>query len=136
MERTPGGYVPKFPVSEPQPNSLIARLRDAHANVIAVRREFLGRMGSASGTLTSLAEELSGRLTRETLPAVRAARQRIAELAGKGSSPEVSAELDELAGKRFWNGNRDPLTSPVEVTDGAIQLTLDWLRRESGARAF
>jgi len=136
MERTPGGYVPKFPVSEPQPNSLTARLRDAHANVIAVRREFLGRKGSASGSLTSLAEELSARLKRECLPAVHVGRQRIAELAAKPLRPEVANELDELAGKIFWNGKRDPLTSPVEVTDGAVQLTLDWLRRESGTRAF
>jgi hypothetical protein len=136
MEKTPGGYVPKFPVSEPQPNSLMASLKHAYDSVLAVRREFLARKNSPSGSLTSLAEELSARLKRECLPAVHVGRQRIAELAGKGSSPEVSAELDELAGKRFWNGNRDPLTSPVEVTDGAIQLTLDWLRRESGARAF
>jgi hypothetical protein len=27
------------------------------------------------------------------------------------------------------------LTSPVEVTDGAVQLTLDWLRKEAG-RSF
>jgi hypothetical protein len=132
MERTPGGYVPKFPVSEPQPNSLMARLRDAHANVIAVRREFLGRKGSASSSLTSLAEELSGRLTRQTLPAVRAARERIAELATKAPTREVTNELDELAGKRFWNGNRDPLTSPVEVTDAAVELTINWLRKECG----
>lgn len=133
--RTPGGYVPAFPVSDPQPNSLMARLRAAHANVIAVRHEFLRRKGSASGSLAALTEELSARLERECVPAVYAGRRRISELGGKGSSPDVSAELDELAGKRFWNGKRDPLTSPVEVTDGAIELTLDWLRKESGARA-
>jgi len=117
-------------------NSLTSRLREAHANIIAVRREFLARKNSPSGSLTSLAEELSARLKRECIPAVQAGRQRIAELAGKCSSPEVSAELDGLAGKRFWNGNRDPLTSPVEVTDSAIRLTLDWLRKEAAARSF
>jgi hypothetical protein len=136
MERTPGGYVPRFPVSEPQSSSLMARLKDAHANVIALRREFLARKGSASGSLTSLAEELSTRLKRECLPAVHVGRQRIAELEPRDSSPEVANELDTLAGRRFWNGRRDPLTSAVEVTDTAIELTLDWLRKESGARTF
>lgn len=132
MRPTPGGYVPKFPISEPEPNSLTAKLSEAHAKVIAVRREFLARKGSASGSLIPLSEELISRLERECVPAVRIGRQRIAEVASKASSPEVTAELDDLAGKRFWNGHRDPLTSPVEVTDGAIQLTLDWLR-ERGA---
>jgi hypothetical protein len=57
MEKTPSGYVPKFPVSGPQSNSLIARLSDAHADVIAIRREFLARNKSDSGSLTSLKEE-------------------------------------------------------------------------------
>ena len=61
--------------------------------------------------------------------------RRIAELEPRSSSPEVANELDTLAGRRFWNGRRDPLTSAVEVTDTAIELTLDWLRRESAARA-
>jgi len=136
MERTPGGYVPNFPVSEPEPNTLTARLKDAQADVIALRREFLARKSSASGPLASLAEEMSGRLKHESLPAVQAGRQRIAELRGKGSTPEVSDELDLLAGRRRWDGSRDPLTSPVEVTDGAIQLTLDWLRKEAAVRSF
>jgi hypothetical protein len=125
----------KFPISEPEPNSLMARLKGAHANVVAIRREFLARKGSASGSLT-LAEELSSRLTHDCLPAVQAARQRIAELTGNELSPGALAELDGLAGKRRWDGSRDPLTSPVETTDGAIQLTLDWLRKESGVRTF
>jgi hypothetical protein len=136
MERMPGGYIPQFPKSASNPSNLIASLRDAHANVIALRREFLARKASPSGSLASLAEEMSGRLKHEALPAVQAGRRRIAELAANASDPKVVDELDALAGKRFWNGRRDPLTSPVEVTDGAIQLTLDWLRRESGARAF
>lgn len=136
MEKIPGGYVPMFPVSHPEPSSLTARLQDAHANVIALRREFLARKGSVSGSLAPLAEELSGRLMRECLPAVRAGRQRIAELAAAPLIPEVAHELDELAGKHFSNGERNRLTSPVEVTDGAIQLTLDWLRRESGGPSF
>jgi hypothetical protein len=135
MEKTPGGYIPRFPNSASNPSSVIASLRDAHANVIAARREFLGRKGSASGSLTSLAEELSARLKRECLPAVHVGRQRIAELAAKPSTPEVAEELDTLAGRRFWNGRRDPVTSALEVTDTAIELTLDWLRRESAARA-
>jgi hypothetical protein len=135
-EKTPGGYVPRFPPTfEAEPNSLTARLKDAHANVIAVRREFLGRKGSASGSLTSLAEELSARLKRECLPAVHVGRQRIAELKDKASSPEVVKELDTLAGSRHWDASRDPLTSPVDVTEAAIELTLDWLRRESAERA-
>lgn len=135
MERTPGGYVPKFPVSEPQPNSLMARLSDAHTNVIAIRREFLARKKADSSSLTSFTEELSVRLTRDCLPAVRAGRQRIAELIGNDSSPEAAAELDELAGRRRWDGSRDPLTSPVEVTDGAIELTLKWLQKEGAAHS-
>jgi hypothetical protein len=130
VERTPGGYVPRFPISEPEPNSLTTRLKGTHENVIVVRGEFLVRKGSASGSLASLAEELCGRLAQECMPAVRAGRQRIVELAGKGSSPEVFAELDELAGKRFWNGDRDLLTSAVEVTDAAIQLTSGWLQKQ------
>jgi hypothetical protein len=135
MEKTPGGYIPRFPNSASNPSSLIASLREAHANVIALRREFLARKGSVSGPLTQLAEEMSDRLRRECLPAVRAARERIAELATKAPTREVTNELDELAGKRFWNGNRDPLTSPVDVTDASIDLTLDWMGRESAARA-
>jgi hypothetical protein len=136
MEMTPGGYVPPFPVSEPEPDSLTARLKEAHDNVIAIRREFLARKGSASESMTSLAEELSGRLMRECVPAVHMGRQRIAELAANASNSKVANELDALAGRRFWTGKRDPLTSPLEVTDGAIELTLDWLRKESGAPAF
>jgi hypothetical protein len=41
-----------------------------------------------------------------------------------------------LAGKRFWTGKRDPLTSQVEVTAGAVELTLDWFRKESGGRSL
>lgn len=74
---TPGGYCPRFPVSDPEPGSLTERLKQAHESVIAIRREFLARRGSA-GSPTSLADELSARLTRECLPAVRAGRQRIA----------------------------------------------------------
>jgi hypothetical protein len=134
MEMTPGGYVPKFPVSEPEPDSLTARLKEAHDNVIAIRREFLARKVSA-GSLTSLADELSSRLMRECLPVVHMGRQRIKELAMNASNPKVVGELDDLANKRFWTGKRDPLTSPVEVTAGAVELTLDWFRKESGARA-
>jgi hypothetical protein len=60
----------------------------------------------------------------------RLGHHRIAELAGNDSSPEASAELDHLAGKRRWDGSRDPLTSAVAVTETAIQLTSDWLRKE------
>jgi hypothetical protein len=59
--------------------------------------------------------DANARLTRECLPVVQAGRHRIAELAGNDSSPEASAELDHLAGKRRWDGSRDPLTSAVEV---------------------
>lgn len=44
-------------------------------------------------------------------------------------------ELDALAGERFGNGKRDALTSPVETTDGAIQLTLE-LASEGERRAI
>jgi hypothetical protein len=56
----------------------------------------------------------------------------MAELKSKAASPEAVEELDALAGRRFWDGTRDPLTSPVEVTEGAIEITLNWLRKESG----
>jgi hypothetical protein len=64
-QTTPGGYCPRFPVSEREPHTLTARLKKAHDNVIAIRREFLTRKASAPNSLTSLAEELSDRLTRE-----------------------------------------------------------------------
>jgi hypothetical protein len=58
----------------------------------------------------------------------------MAELRDKAASPEVVYELDSLAGERRWDGSREPLTSPVEVTDGAIELTLNWIQNESAVR--
>jgi len=54
MEQSPGGYIPRFSISEPEPDTLTSRLSDAHANVMAVRREFLARNNSLSDSLTSL----------------------------------------------------------------------------------
>jgi hypothetical protein len=82
--------------------------------------------------LASLADELGARLRRDLVPAVQDARQRIRELENRPTNG-ASVELDELAGKKIWNGQRDGLTSAVEVTDHAIELTEDWLRREGGS---
>ena len=119
-EPTPGGYIPDFPVEEPsRSGTVIARLGEAHASTVAVRREFLKRREQAtqrfrSGEidsselrrlLTSSAEDLSGRLKRDCQPAVQEGRKRISDLAsrGEGLSAGAAAELEALAGKRFWN---------------------------------
>jgi hypothetical protein len=54
---TPGGYCPRLFVSDPEPDSLTERLKQAHDSVIAILRKFLARK-SSGGSLTSLADEL------------------------------------------------------------------------------
>jgi hypothetical protein len=97
VQKTPGGYVPLFPESESN-TPLMVSLRDAHAKVIAVRREFLERKNSGFESMSSLAEELSDRLKRECLPVVRAGRQRLAELARNASDSDSALSRASLAG--------------------------------------
>ena len=151
VEKTPGGYTPEFPIKRSlnlasRHDALVGRLKSAHSAVLDARREFLAQRREIAQQLRSgkmnrheerrrlaaLADKLGTRLRQDLVPAVRDGRRRIAELEVRPTK-EASVELDELAGQKIWNGQRDGLTSAAEVVEHAFELTENWMRRESGS---